>query len=400
MQLSLSFRRSGIAVAAYLLTFLVFATAATVPAAASEIDALHAQILQHPDNAALNLRFAQLAEASGHIRWALAAYERVVLNDPNNADALSGLVRVRRAMQPATTLLTVQFGAQYESDPRYYLQPHRGEAQAIGAASLFDERNLGGIRWRTNAVAAGILHANESDLNYAVAGADTGPVLDAFPGWTFRPAVGGNAAYFDHRFYYAEGALSGIFESVTEGIYRSLLLRGAYRSYDDFFPSSQGFYFEARGKAALPNVLGPSSVLIVSPFVLWSDISGSASIVNPIITDLQPGAYVEAGARVELIKSLATWVALGVNVAASVRHYRNDIVPISFEKRQDLIFSPGATLTFPNLFAYQSDLRLDYRYLADNSNDPSKSFHDHIVTVSIVARFDPTLPPPWARPAP
>ena len=247
MSLPLSSRRCGIAVANYLLIFLVFAAGATVPAAASEIDALHAQILQHPDNPALNLRFAELAEADGHLRWALAAYERVVLNDPNNADAQSGLVRVRRAMQPATTLLTVQLGAQYESNPRYYLPPHRGEVQGLGSAALTDERNLGGIRWRTNAVAAGILHAHEGDLNYAVAGADTGPVLDALPGWTFRPAVGGNAAYFDRRFYYAEGAVSGIFESVTGGVYRSLLLRGAYRSYDDFFPSSEGFYFEARG---------------------------------------------------------------------------------------------------------------------------------------------------------
>jgi hypothetical protein len=34
--------------------------------------------------------------------------------------------------------------------------------------------------------------------------------------------------------------------------------------------------------------------------------------------------------------------------------------------------------------------------LKDHSNDPTKSFDDHIVTVSVVARFDPTLPPSWA----
>jgi hypothetical protein len=70
------------------------------------------------------------------------------------------------------------------------------------------------------------------------------------------------------------------------------------------------------------------------------------------------------------------------------------------EKRRDTIFSPGASLTFPNLFAYQSDLRLEYRYLMDRSNDPTKSFNDHIVTASVIARFDPTAAPPWARPAP
>ena len=63
--------------------------------------------------------------------------------------------------------------------------------------------------------------------------------------------------------------------------------------------------------------------------------------MTPIITDLQPGAYVEAGGRVDLLKSLASWMVLGVNFAASVRDYRNDIVTTSLEKRQDLIVSPG-----------------------------------------------------------
>jgi hypothetical protein len=389
-------RRCGVTAAIYLLISIAWAAGALAPARAGEIDNLHAQILLHPEDSELNLRFAQLAEASGHLRWALAAYERVVLNDRNNAAALSGLTRVRRALQPNTTLLTVQLGAQYESNPRYYLPPHRGEVEALGSVALLDERNLGGIRWRTNAVAAGLAHANDTDLNYGVAGADTGPVLDALPGWSFRPAVGGSAAYFDRRFYYGEGAVSGTFESVTQGLYRSILLRGAYRSYDNFFPSGEGFYVEARAKTAVPAVFGPGSVLIVSPFVVWSDISGIAPIVNPIITELQPGAYVEAGARIDVIKGLTSWMVLGLNFTASARNYRTDVVPSSLERRQDWILSPGASLTFPNLFAYQSDLRFEYRYLSDQSNDPTKSFNDHIVTASIISRFDPTLPPPWA----
>jgi len=137
------------------------------------MDSLHERILQHPGNPELNIRFAQLAETSGKLRWALSAYERVLLNDPSNTEALAGLQRVRRALQPNVTLLTVQLGTQYESNPRYYLPPRRPELEAIGSAALLDERNLGGLRWRTNAVAAGLLHARNSDLSYGVAGADT-----------------------------------------------------------------------------------------------------------------------------------------------------------------------------------------------------------------------------------
>ena len=42
-------------------------------------------------------------------------------------------------------------------------------------------------------------------------------------------------------------------------------------------------------------------------------------------------------------------------------------------------------------------MRIDYRYLTDNSNDPTKDFHDHIVSVSVVSRFNPTRP--WTQQA-
>lgn len=390
--------RRALAVTTYLLAAGVLLTVLAPRASADELDNLHQQVLRHPSNPELNIRFAELAERSGYLRWALAAYERAMLNDPNNPDVLKGLTRVRRALQPNTTLVTVQLGTQYESNPTYYIGPRRPELQGIGSASLLDERNINGTRWRTNALVAGIVHGREDDLNYGVAGLDIGPVLDAWPGWSFRPAIGGNVSYFDHRFYYSEVAASGTFESSADNMYRALTVRGAYRSYDDFFPSSHGFYVEARGRLALPNVLGSGIVAVASPWVVWSDIGGNASVVTPIITELQPGAYIEYGGRLDLIKSLADWVAFGAHLSVSQRDYRNDIDIASGDKRSDFIVSPGASLTFPNLLANQTGLRLDYRFINDRSNDQTKSFTDHIVTASVIWRFDPTLPPPWTVP--
>jgi hypothetical protein len=387
--------RSALAVSIYLLAAGLLATAFAPRASANELDSLHQQILRHPSNPELNLRFALLAERSGYLRWALSAYERLILLDPNNPEVLKGLTRIRRALQPNTTLVTVQLGTQYESNPSYYIGPRRPELQAIGSASLLDERNINGTRWRTNALAGGIVHGREDDLNYAIAGLDIGPVLDAWAGWSFRPAIGGNVSYFDHRFYYSEVAASGTWESSADNMFRAVTVRGAYRSYDDFFPSSHGFYVEARGRLALPNVLNSGVIAVVSPWVVWSDIGGNASVITPVITELQPGAYLEYGGRVDLIKPLTDWVSFGVNIAVSQRDYRNDIDIVSGDKRSDFIVSPGASLTFPNLFANQTGLRLDYRYINDHSNDHTKSFTDHIVTASVIWRFDPTLPPPW-----
>jgi hypothetical protein len=384
-------RASALAVASYLLGAVVL-TSTVTRASAETLESLHARILREPNNTELNLRFAEIAERGGHLRWALSAYERVVINDPNSVEGQRGLQRIRRALQPNFTLATLQFGAIYESHPRYYLQPQRPEMQGFGSVSVIDERKLGDMRWRTNSIAAVIVHAHESELNYGIVGFDTGPILDVYPGWSVHTALGANAAYFDKHFYFSEGAASATVQTSFGPVLHTLLLRGAYRSYDDFFPSGHGFYYEARARWVIPDVTGPGSVIVLSPWYLWSDISGSTQVVSPIITDLQPGAYYEYGGRFEWVQSLADWVAIAANVSVTQRNYRHDIVFATGEQRRDRIVSPGGSLIFPSLLGHQTDLRLDYRYLKDDSSDSTKDFDDHIATLSVIMRFDPTRP--------
>ena len=322
-----------------------------------------------------------------------------MLRDPYNAAGCPGTTRVKRALQPDTTLLTVQLGTQLNRILATICRRAVEKCRCSDPPLCLMSVSSAAIRWRTDGVAAGVVHGRESDLTYGVVGAETGPVLgQCVSRLDLHPAVGGGAAYFDHRFYYGEGSASATLNSSAHGVYRSLSVRGAYRSYDEFFPSDNGFYVETRGKLAVPNVLGSASVAIVSPWAVWSDISGTASVVTPVITELQPGAYLEWGSRLDLIKGLTNWLVLGVNIAASKRDYRNDVVITTGAKREDTIVSPGVSVTFPNLFALQSDLRLDYRYLMDRSNDPTKSFNDHIVTASVIARFDPTAALAWTMP--
>lgn len=367
---------------------------ADVPGSTRELDRLYEQVLKRPADPDLNIRFAQLAEESGQLRWALSAYERVLLNDPNNYEAKRGLQRIRRALQPNVTLVTASLGTAYESNPTYYL-PGRSEMQLLGSLDLRDERNINGTRWRTSALAAGQLHQREGDLNYGVAGLDIGPVVDLTPAFSVHPSIGGSVATFDKHFYYSEAAVGALFEGNLEGAYRALQLRLAYRSHGDFFPAGEGFYAEARGKFAMPNVFGDSSVFILSPWLRWSDIGGS--VLTNILTEIQPGAYMEYGGKIEGYKTLAPWLVVGANLAVSHRNYRQDFVGTTTQKRDDTTWSPGATVVFPNLFAALTDLRFDYRYLSNHSNDPTKEFEDHIVSATFVKRFDPTL---WGLAAP
>ena len=352
-----------------------------------ELDALYAQILQHPQDTELNLRFARAAEAAGVLRWALSAYERVTVNDPGNAEAQAGLQRIRRKLQPDVSQVTVSLGSAVETNPRYYLGPKRTEIEGLASAILYDERAIRDMRWRTIGAVTGRLYSKSHDLDYGAASLDTGPVLDILPGWSLVPAIGGAASYYDHHFYYGEGAVSATFEGATQGVFRSLQLRTAYRSYDKFFPTSNGFYTEARGRLAYPNLLGASSVFILLPWVRYSDLSGA--VISPV-SEIQPGAYVELGGKAEAYKGVTSWLVLGAEHTAINRRYRTDTVPDTGGKRHDTLLIPGASLLFPHVLSFQTDFRIDYKYIWDHSNDSTKKFDDHVITATLVYRFDPT----------
>jgi hypothetical protein len=356
---------------------------------ADELNALYQRILNEPANTELNLRFAQLAAEQGKPRWALMAYERVLVNDPENFQAKLGLMRIKAEMAPNTTVVSVELGTAYESNPMYYLPGGKSAWLGTGLITLQDERNLNGLRWRTSGALFGQVNSQYGDLNYAYAGGETGPIFYWLPGLSVSPALGAAAAYFNDRFYYGEGSGSLTFEGVQDNVFRALRLRAAYRSYDDYFPSQQGWYYEARGRVSVPNVLGERTIVAFSPWFVWSDISGT--VTNALVQEIQPGAYSEWGGKIEVYKSLTDWLLVGASFSASWRDYRNDaVVNVPGEKRHDTLLLPGVMVLLKGFFWQQADLRLDYRYLRNNSNDPTKEFDDHLISATAVMKFDPT----------
>lgn len=356
-----------------------------------ELARLNQLILRAPTDVSLNLQYAAVAESLGVPRLALAAYERVLMADPNNQAAQAGVDRVRIALQPSTTQYVLDAGYLWERNPRYLAIPSiHGRNQFVGALNVIDERNIDDLRWRTTGDVSvrDYTGTGVSDLDYGHVGAVTGPVYQLNPGLTFNPGLGAGAAYFDHHWFYAEVSGNAAFSVYPGGAEQSLLLRGAYRDYNHaFYPHTAGGYADATGKLTLPNYF-PDTVIGLSPWVRVSEIAGGlGKAVVPFMTDIQPGDYVELGSRAQVYHSLTDYLILGGNFSVGGRFYQSVEVAGSHERRKDATLSPGVQLVVPNFIVYQTDLKFAYQYTWNHSNIAIDSYRDHVVSVSIQARF-------------
>jgi hypothetical protein len=361
-------------------------------AGADELKRLYAQILRDPTNSELNFRYAELAEQRGEIRKALAAYERVLVNDPDHPQVLRALQRIRRKLQPNTTQFLAELGASWETNPRRLSSGANDDGVAHARLTMRDERGFGDAsRWRTIGQLVGDLYFDNGDLSYGYAGAYTGPVIDVAPAIAMHAALGGGASYFDHRLFYSEAIANLTFESYLEGAFHTVRVRGGYRSYNDFFPSDSGFFADVTGKFSFPNVAGSNDIFIVSPWFRWSGIDGTGFSTFTPTEQVQPGRYTEYGGRLEYYRRIVDWLTVGGSISVSQRDYARSIdfafFPPAAVDRRDLTVVPGATMIFHRVGGYQSDLRVDYRYEHNNSNVAVRDYVNHLTTLMLVSRF-------------
>ena len=346
-------------------------------ASADEMTSVYARIVADPTSSELNLQYAMIAEGRKEYRKALAAYERVLVNDPTNESAKRGLARIRRVIQPPSTQTAIELGATWESNPERTSPPTTGDVFGYGSLQVKDERVTGGQRWRTNLGLYGEGHGQFSDLDYANINGDIGPLIDLGASlMTFRPAVGAGAAYFDGKVYYGDVNVSGLLEGYLNGAYQWARVRAGYRDYDPSF-SSGGTYADLTGKFSLANLFGEGDVLSIAPWARWSDINGAA---DSTAIDFATGLYIEGGAKLEYARAFTDAVTAAVNVTASDRYY-NDI---GSGHRQDWFLSPGASLIFTNVFSPQTDLRFDYAYQWNWSNQTGHTWQNQTVTAAFV----------------
>jgi tetratricopeptide (TPR) repeat protein len=350
---------------------------------ADELTQLYEQVLKDPANIELNLRYARMAEERGEAQRALAAYERIIDIDPGNQEAQQALLRVGRKLQPNFTQAIVELGGGWESNPRRVPVDKRSDWEVLARAAIKDERNIGDFRWRTVTALQAEIHRNEGDLTYGYGAIETGPVFDLKKNLAVHAAIGGGGAYFDHRSLYNEGALSLNFESTPQdNVSHILRLRGGYRVYNDFFPATEGYFAEAVLRSVYLNVLAANDVFMFSPWIRSSGVGGTGfSVVSA--EEIIPGRYFEYGGKLEYYRRVIENVSLGGYVSVNARRFAvlNDF------RREDLLLIPGAAAIIHQILGTKADLRFDYRFEHNHSNDPSQAYPNHILTLLLVARY-------------
>ncbi len=381
-------RSASIAIAA---TMMLAVLACAVPSRShaneQQLQSLFVRVLITPNDIALNLQYARLAEEMGLVRKALAAYERILIQHPDNDDAKDGFYRVRRSLEPSFTDITFDLGGRYETNARQLSsrESRPDDFTARAKISILDERKAGGTRWRTEGSFLGDLHLDIHDLDYGRAEVLTGPVFSVGKTLRVHTAVGGSYAVLDKEELLAEAAIKIGIEGILEGALDKLEIRAGYQDLGNKFSDADAIVVDVVGRMTRSNLLMDNDVLAAYPrfkFSKPSNSSGSATTPDRLF----PGDYYQAGATLAYYMPLISDIVFGVTANGYYRDYDQEIRN-GTKDREDIFLSPGAQVIFKDLFGLKSSLRFEYRYEKNLSNDDFEDFDNHVVSIRAIRKF-------------
>lgn len=393
---------AGIALAAALTAALAGAPdraladgySAAVDASALSDAALFDALLVNPDDPALNLAFAQRAEAAGQVRHALAAYERVLRANPDQSEAQDGFIRLRRQLSPDRTAAQVSSGFTYRSNPRQ--NPSAlgtpDDLAFEGRYSLEDMRTVNDTRLKTIAEFAHRFQFEEDDLDAASVAAWTGPVFAVGTDASLHVAGGAGGWWLDDGFLYGELSARAVYRFVAMGGSQSLSLYAGRRFVLRDDPDlKSGVFVEAEGRFGYYDVMGGGDALYLRPRLRLSRADGPSDGPSPgVLLSPLPNFMTDVfdyGARVAYFAPVhGRSVYLGAGFGVYDRLF-GDTISNGNVDRRDQYLETTAHLIFRNVMNQQFDVRVDYRFENNFSNDDFEDFENHVIGMRIIGRF-------------
>lgn len=351
---------------------------------AQDLGDLNEQILANPQDSALNLRYARAAEEQGKLRLALVAYERVLINEPENVEARRGYERVRRQIEPGYTVLRLETGIRYDTNP---LNSAFSDEEAVSyfvEGTLTDEHRVGDSRFRSSVNFQGEVTPDISELNHGFIGAQTGPILYMGPHFAAIPTIGAGIGMLEGDYYYSDINAGLTLEGKTSSTSYWTRFQAGWRSYSTESIADEGVYAEAIGGISFPQLLSETDTLVLVPWVRWSDIDGS--IFSFFSGDIAPGKFTEAGIDATYNYQLSDHFMIYARAVARERFY-NGTTTFGGDDRRDTYVAPEVGVTVRDILPCECAVRVAYKYRDNDSNDFVSDFDAEQVSLSLQTRF-------------
>lgn len=350
---------------------------------AQDLNELNARILENPQDVDLNLRYARLAEQQGKPRLALAAYERVLINEPDNLEAQHGYTRMRRLVEPTHTSFRVEAGEQWDTNAADLSENREDAYSSFVRASLVDERRLGSQRWRSIVNFDEEITPQIEELNYGYLGAQTGPIVDVSPNVAAIPAVGVAVSSLDNNFYFDEINLGVTVEGREGGVSLWSRARAGWRDYGHESTATQGAFAELIGGASVSHVASEKDSLSLVPWLRWSGIKGSS--FDFLNGELTPGEYTEVGLEARYNYRVNDHLAFSVGALGHDRYYSR--TEVAGKDRHDTYVTPSASITLWDVVPCSCGFRLGYEHRNNRSNDHTADYDADQVSFSVFRQF-------------
>ncbi len=361
------------------------------PAAAQEdITRIYEQILQDPGNARLNFTYARLAIERGELRKALAAYERILAQDPQNEDARAGLARVQRLLVQDVTLVTVVAGAQGETNPRrgFASNPETHDGSIFGRIQITDTRRIGeAFRLRTEGDIFANWHFNFHDIDFGNFNLRTGPYLELGPDWALHAFISGGYSYLrtNSFFWEAGGGLTLETRTATSPAFH-LTARFGYNFLTKTFTTRDAFFVEVVPRFTFRPVLFEGGILVLGPYWRFNGVTGEGPPTTGPTGELFPLRFHQLGGRADYFVEIAEKTVLNVNFTAEYRHYFETKLSEPGQRR-DYLIAPGIQFIFAQVLESPFDVVASYTFERLFPNDLIFRYTNHIVGVRVLWRL-------------
>lgn len=358
---------------------------------AQSADELFEEVLRDPDNVELNIDFGRAAEREGDDRHALAAYERAVRSDRANGMAYRNYERMRLRLSPPITSGRLSLGASFRTNvlqaADQFDTPSDGTVEA--RLDIRDERTIAKLRLRTHGNATARLHFDENDLDGGSIKAWTGPVFRPMKDIEVNVTGGGGLRFFDDNLLYYEMSGKAELAIIGDAPPQLLTLYAGYKEVNEKSGSSRtdGFFINLRGRFSHLNVLTSGDVIYLQPSVGFSDGSDSDFDQTNFNSAQVVRDAVDYGVRVSyFVPTFDDAVTLGAGARFHQTHFDQEISS-GGSNRRDSRIEGTLHMIFKDLIQDNVDLRFDYRYERNLSNDPNEDFDNHVVGSKIVWKF-------------